>query len=57
MGLSEVKEGHMRPLPTENIEEVNTRRAALGLWSQEEHTAYLQKDYDNIQENKAKYGG
>ncbi len=45
----EVNDGLMYPLPTENPEEVNARRAALDLWSQEEHTEHLQKDYDKIQ--------
>ena len=53
----EVKDGLMYPLPTENPTEVNKRRAALDLWSQEEHTEHLQKDYDNIQSNKASHGG
>ncbi|OHX35989.1 hypothetical protein BJL95_02815 [Methylomonas sp. LWB] len=53
----EVKEGLMYPLPTENPAEVNVRRAALDLWSQEEHTEHLQKDYDKIQSNKASHGG
>lgn len=48
----EVKEGRVYPLPTENPNEVNAKRSALGLWSQEEHTEHLQKDYDNIQSNK-----
>ncbi len=53
----EVKDGLMHPMPTENPAEVNTRRAALDLWSQEEHTEHLQKDYDNIQSNKASHSG
>jgi len=52
----EVVNGCMKPLETENLEEVNKRRELLGIWSQEEHTASLQKDYDNIQINKAKHG-
>jgi Family of unknown function (DUF6624) len=53
----EVVNSRMRPLPTENPDEVDRLRSALGIWSQEEHTNYLQKDYDNIQENKARHGG
>jgi len=53
----EVKDGLMCPLPTENPTEVNERRAALDLWSQEEHTDCLQKDYDKIQSNKASRRG
>lgn len=53
----EVKDGAMYPLPTVNPEEVNIRRAALDIWSQEEHTDYIQKDYDRIQANKASRRG
>lgn len=53
----EVKDGLMQPLPTENPAEVNARRAELDIWTQEEHTDYLQKDYDKIQSNKASRSG
>lgn len=52
----EAKDGLMGPLPTENPAEVNVRRAALDIWTQEEHTGFLQKDYDKIQSNKASGG-
>lgn len=42
----EVKNSVVYPLPTKNPAEVNTKRAALDLWSQEEHTKFLQKDYN-----------
>jgi hypothetical protein len=49
--------GKMEPLPIEDIQQANLKRAELGLWSLEEHTAHLQNDYDSIQRNKAKVGG
>jgi len=53
----DMKDGRVFPFPIENPDVVNKLRAELGLWSQEEHTAQLQEDYDTFQENKAKYGG
>ena len=52
----DTKDGHVFPFPTENPDAVNKLRSELGLWSQEEHTEYLQTDYDTFQENIAKYG-
>ena len=52
----EVVNGCMKPMETESPEEVNKRRELLGIWTQEEHTASLQSDYDNIQINKLKRG-
>ena len=48
----EVVNGRMKPMKTDNPGEVKKRRELLGIWSQEEHTASLQKDYENIQINK-----
>jgi len=48
--------GRMKPIETVNPDEVNKRRELLGIWSQEEHTESLQKDYENIQNNKKKRG-
>jgi hypothetical protein len=50
----EVKNGKVVPKHTLEPERVNEKRAGLGLWSQEEHTANLQKDYDTIQTNKVR---
>ncbi len=44
--------GRMEPLPIEDIKVADLRRKELGLWSLEEHTAHLQRDYDAIQHNK-----
>ena len=52
----EVVNGRMKPMKTESPDEVNKRRDMLGIWSQEEHTTSLQKDYDDLQINKAKRG-
>lgn len=52
-----VNKGKMEPLPIEDIKKANLKRAELGLWSLEEHTAHLQSDYDSIQRNKGKAGG
>ena len=52
----EVVNGRMKPMKTENPDEVNKRRDILGIWSQEVHTASLQKDYDDLQINKANRG-
>lgn len=52
----EVVNGRMKPMKTENPDEVNKRRDILGIWLQEEHAASLQKDYDDLQINKAKRG-
>lgn len=49
--------GKMEPLPIEDIKKANLKRQELGLWSLEEHTAHLQKDYDSIQRNKEGAGG
>jgi len=49
--------GRMEPLPIESTEKANLKRAELELWSLEEHTAHLQKDYDSIQSNKDRNGG
>jgi len=49
--------GRIEPLPIEDIEMANSKREKLGLWSLEEHTAHLQKDYDSIQSNKTRVGG
>lgn len=48
------KDGKMQPLPIEDAATANKKRASLGLWSLEEHTAHLQKDYDTIQKNREK---
>ena len=50
-------EGKMEPLPIEDIQQADSKRAELGLWSLEDHTAHLQRDYDAIQRNKEKAGG
>lgn len=47
-------EGKMTPKETQEPEKVNEKRARLDIWSQEEHTAFLQKDYDEVQSNKAR---
>jgi len=48
--------GRMEPLTIEDVKMANLKRATLGLWSLEEHTAHLQKDYDSIQSNKGRVG-
>lgn len=52
----DTKDGRVFPFPIEDPEGVNDRRATLDIWSQEEHTQFLQKDYDARQANKPKRG-
>lgn len=49
----EVVGDRMQPLPTESMETVNERRAALGMGTLETHTARLQKAYDQDRARKA----
>lgn len=53
----DINDGVAFPLPTDEPDTVNERRAALGLWTQEEHTAAIQREHDLIQQNKAQRSG
>jgi len=51
----ELKDGKVVPKPTLEPKKVNEKRFHLGIWTQEEHTEFLQKDYNTNQEAKQQH--